>query len=235
MIDRLGFGLLICLFASCGGSKLAILRGEAKQAKIQSDKIGRDPVMDSFLKPYQEEFHRKMMDTLAFSSIELTRSGKKNTLGQWAVEAMQWYTDSVIKSPTDLALINSGGLRTKSLPIGAIRRKDIYELMPFDNQLVILEIDSAIIDSLIPHIRAGWPKSESLRISKFNDASEWHIIKKTSKAKFSIVVSDFIANGGDKMYFLKSIPQKQTHKLFRDILLEYASYQKQLKLTSELK
>ena len=36
-------------------------------------------------------------------------------------------------------ILNNGGLRT-SLPIGKISRGKIYEIMPFDNELVIVKI-----------------------------------------------------------------------------------------------
>jgi len=55
-------------------------------------------------------------------------------LSEWA--AMALLKDYQAQYHTDLAIINCGGLR-KTIPAGAVTLKDMYELMPFNNYVVL--------------------------------------------------------------------------------------------------
>jgi len=48
----------------------------------------------------------------------------------------------------DIALQNRGGIRT-DLPMGAVTRRDLFEILPFGNNLVLLEISGAVLTDCI--------------------------------------------------------------------------------------
>ena len=50
----------------------------------------------------------------------------------------------------DICVMNNGGLRS-TLAKGKITRGDIYTLMPFENKLVILELDRESYLELLQH------------------------------------------------------------------------------------
>lgn len=202
---------------------------DARIIPIATAKLTSSPVMDSFLSPYRANFKKKMSDTLAFNDLELVK-GKPNGLGIWVVQALTWYTDSVIKTPVDIAVCNSGGIRIKSLSSGAITLSQIFELMPFDNGLVIIELDSLGLDSLAIAAKNGWPKSHNFSIKGGSSGNlNWSISKKANSPLFRLVISDYLANGGDKLYFLARYQHQKLPILFRDVLIAYARHQQRLK------
>ena len=52
----------------------------------------------------------------------------------------------------DFCLLNNGGLRT-SLPQGNITRRKIFELMPFENELVVVTISKEKMTDLKAYLK----------------------------------------------------------------------------------
>jgi 2',3'-cyclic-nucleotide 2'-phosphodiesterase (5'-nucleotidase family) len=124
-------------------------------------------------------------------------------------------------APLDFCVLNNGGLR-KPLLKGTITRADIYEVMPFENELVVIEMKGIDIHRLVQYIvtkstlsdarKAGVPISGMRLIIQDSIASEVRIGLHTlnSEKTYHIITSDYLANGGDNMDFFsyasKTIP-----------------------------
>lgn len=67
----------------------------------------------------------------------------KSELGCFMADAIK------IKSGSDIAFQNNGGIRTTRLEKGALSKKDILALEPFSNDIVIFELSKQEIESLI--------------------------------------------------------------------------------------
>ncbi|HQM70601.1 MAG TPA: 5'-nucleotidase, partial [Bacteroidales bacterium] len=57
----------------------------------------------------------------------------------------------------DIALMNPGGVRIDQLPKGPVTIKNVYQLDPFGNELVVTKLTGSEIFSLL---RAAWPVDE---------------------------------------------------------------------------
>lgn len=122
------------------------------------------------------------------------------------------------------SLLNFGGLRT-SITQGPITRGDIYELMPFDNTVVIVKISKDSLFGMLDYffVMKGQPVS-NIRIN-LDSAARSVLIGSagTQTPEFVYVItSDYLANGGDKMNFLKNpVDRWDTGMLMRDVLISY--------------
>lgn len=67
---------------------------------------------------------------------------------------------NVAQEAADFAVFNTGGLR-RPLPLGNITRGDVFELMPFENELVILTMNGEAVKKLVNFIatKGGAPVS----------------------------------------------------------------------------
>ena len=97
--------------------------------------------------------------------------------------------------------------------------------MPFDNKIVLLELDGATTQKLFDRmsLAGGVPV-----------AGARYVIDTTKKAinitiqgkafdpasKYTIAISDYLANGGDNLDILKPVPQISTNMLLRDAFIE---------------
>ena len=146
--------------------------------------------------------------------------------------AQQMYADSI-----DFCLLNFGGLRT-SLPKGEITRGKIFELMPFENELVVVTIDSISFKYLTHYIFevGGQPISKGITMVDYIDmmrhVKEYQILinekKYREKKEFKILTSDYLAKGGDNMSFFNNpIKYEKVGIKLRDAIIQYCKEQHQ--------
>ena len=117
----------------------------------------------------------------------------------------------------DFCLLNYGGIRA-SLPKGAIKRKDIYQLMPFENELVVVELADTDFYRVLDYLKiSGGHPISNIKLAVNKDRITHNLdLNKTIR----ILTSDYLANGGDKMSFFKdSVSHTKTGLKIRDILL----------------
>lgn len=70
-------------------------------------------------------------DTIGYSTTDLYRSYfEESNIGNWVADAVRVYTGA------DVAFVNSGGLRA-DFRRGPLTRRDIKELLPFDNSIAV--------------------------------------------------------------------------------------------------
>jgi 2',3'-cyclic-nucleotide 2'-phosphodiesterase (5'-nucleotidase family) len=109
----------------------------------------------------------------------------------------------------------------------SITRGKIYELMPFDNTLILQKIRGEILQQVLDLMaeRGGWPLAGITMQIKNKKAVNIMIGgKPMDKGKvYTIAHSDFIANGGDNADMLKPIPQQNIGYLMRDALIDYVT------------
>ena len=103
--------------------------------------------------------------------------------------------------------------------------------MPFENELVIIDVDSNDFKIILERIaqKEGWPVSKGfyLKLNDENRILDWQV-DGTRKANYKVIVSDYIATGGDGMNNLIQKPRKSLNVLIRDALIGYAKYQKNI-------
>ena len=186
-----------------------------------SDSLQNDPVAESLVKPYRDSVNRTMNDVVGYADHLIERK----ELGKFMVDA---YLDMAIekfKVKVDAAFMNPGGIRLNQLPKGYVTNGKIYELMPFDNLLVLQKMKGSELKEFLDHIatKGVWPiaglkmdiidkKATNIRVA--DEPLEIN-------ASYTIANSDFVANGGEDAAMLKAIPQIINGYLVRDAIFDY--------------
>ena len=122
-------------------------------------------------------------------------------------------------------MINRGGLRT-TLPKGEIKTISMFEMMPFENEIVFLKLKGEVMLEFINHMALrGGEGVSGLRFGIKDDIAVKPEIggKKLDTAQiYWLVTSDYIANGGDGSEILsKSIDRIDTGIKARDMFIQY--------------
>lgn len=147
-------------------------------------------------------------------------------LGQWVCELMAEKGNALI------GIQNGGGLR-RTMYEGQITMGDLYEVMPFDNQLIRLELLGKDLKAVIDHGIMNPDISDGafsgLKVIYDKDAEfENRIISITltdgtpieDDVYYSVVTNDFIYTGGDKYDFSNAINVVDTYVPIRDLMVE---------------
>jgi len=197
-----------------------------------SDSIGADPSMEALLAPYREEVSRRMNDTIGFASMTLDHKRPEGPLGNFFADALLIMAREKYKTQVDASVINHGGLRLSQLPAGAVTRGKIFEVMPFDNLLILQNLRGDTLQQFLDLVAAngGWPISGITMQIKDKKAIHVQVNGKPldPAATYVLANSNFLANGGDNADMLRSIPQIQNGYLMRDAFIDYI-----IKLRSE--
>lgn len=179
--------------------------------------IKEQPVDSSVYKiiqPYKNKIDNDLNVKIAYTASPLEKNSTCNNLAQLVFESMSYVADSLLQNKTNYyVLINYGGLRA-NIPQGDVFKRNIFELMPFDNSIVILELNDEQKNELLQKTKE---KSKLLLKSKNNTPTS------------ILVTSDYLYYGGDDCNFLKSAKKINTANYFiRDAIIRYCSINKQL-------
>jgi 2',3'-cyclic-nucleotide 2'-phosphodiesterase (5'-nucleotidase family) len=125
----------------------------------------------------------------------------------------------------NFSLMNHGGLRT-SLPMGKITTGDIFELMPFENELVLLKLTGSQVSELAHYIASRDGEGVSgISFGIKSGRAVWVEIQSKPleiDSTYWMVTNDYIANGGDGMKVLTSASQRIiTGTKIRDVIINH--------------
>ena len=174
-----------------------------------------------------------MDSILAYSP---TNYDKKNGLLNTAIGNMMADVALKLSNPVykarknrdiDFVLLNHGGIRA-SISKGDITTRTAYNVMPFENSMVVCELDGETVEELINYLKLSKKAHPISGINIVLDNS-YNLIeakingKEISKNKiYSVATTDYLLNGGDKMDFFKKSKENTIldYKL-RNILIDY--------------
>lgn len=184
-----------------------------------------DPKVVQLLKPYTDSVNLSMNYVVGFSAVNLEKKQPEGSLGNFMADAILVMAKEKFGMQVDAAFLNYGGVRLTEIAPGAITRGKVYELMPFDNLLVLQKVNGMVLQEFLDRIasRGGWPLSGVKMQIKDKKAVNVEINGKPleSSGIYTIANSDYIANGGDDVSMLKDVPQINFGYLIRNAVIDY--------------
>ena len=160
--------------------------------------------------PYKQLLDAQMNEVLCYSSSDLTKGKPESLLGNWTSDACLEIAQQLTEEfDIDVSFFNTGGLRS-TLSKGEITKGDIFKLMPFENELVVLELNRDEFLSLKDY----FVTTEGQPIA-FSDGFSMQ------DSLFHVLTTDYLANGGDKMSFFNTKTQHKVGIKMRDALINY--------------
>lgn len=181
---------------------------------------GVDSTILAIITPYQVKIEDQMNEVLTYTKNDLEKGKPQSTIGNFVTDLCLNYADAHI------CVMNNGGLRT-TISKGEITRGKLYELMPFENELVVLELNKDDYIGLLNYIgsRGGEPFSGiTIAINKDGKilSYSWPVnFEKGEKVR--VLTSDYLANGGDEMSFFHEKEQQKVGLKLRDAIIDYCS------------
>jgi len=205
--------LYFFVFLNCKEEKSQIYKIEGKQIQI-TDALSSDSEIDAFVKPFRDNIQKDLDSVLAYSTNTFSKNdGELNTaLGNFMVDAIYSEANPVFKSRTgyniDMVLLNHGGIRS-SLNKGNVSKRTAFQLMPFENDIVVIALKGTQIDSLIDYLRRA-KRAHPISKLKVVLNKDYKVVNAKIKGErikqnktYYVATSDYLYNGGDNMNFFK--------------------------------
>lgn len=149
-----------------------------------------------------------------------TRRGDESNLGNWIADAFRE------RARVDIAMMNDGGIR-KDLAAGDIKVRDMWEIAPFGNTLVIYEWTGQELLQALDNMAKG---GRSMQVSGITMKLENRVglVEALINDKpidpnktYTICLNNYSASQGEKYFGIKIKDLKETGLIDRDVLIDY--------------
>lgn len=171
------------------------------------------------------------------SEEELTDYAPEDKLSNLASDIMLAYGTEYLQKTTgnsnaraDMSIINFGGIRA-SMPAGDVTSFDIISIFPFDNKIMVLDLEGRYVRELLENFakrgRVEAMAGVRLKIDK-NRLAECTVAGEPidDNRIYKVVTIDFLLSGGDSVYALKYAKAATDCGIFmRDAVIEYIKRQ----------
>jgi 5'-nucleotidase/UDP-sugar diphosphatase len=199
------------------------------------EEVPEDPFLLATLTPYAEQVEAKLSEVIGnagglFDNTDIRKT--EAPLGNLVADAMLWATKG---QGSDFAIQNGGGIRA-AIPEGEISKKLIYEVLPFDNSVMTVEMTGSEVQAMfdyvatVPRGKGAFPQvSEGVKFTVDFGAGEVRDLTINGRAvdpnaTYKVATNSFMAAGGDGYSMMKSGYHYDTSAFQRDVVIDYLQY-----------
>jgi 5'-nucleotidase len=152
------------------GGPQPILHTEGGQpAQWRGTVVEPDGRVTSILRDYDVQVKKLRESPIGSTTVPLMKGGKDDLLANLCADSLRSGAGGGLKA--DFAFQNSGGLRIPEIPAGQILFGQIFDLYPFDNQQVVVQLPAnQVRNALEAVLRAG---KGPLRVSGLKYVVDW--------------------------------------------------------------
>ena len=231
-LKHLYFIIFILLVFSCKQETSTLTKIEGRLIPI-TDTLSSNSEIEAFIKPYREHVETNLDSVLSYAVDTYSKTdGEFNTaVGNFMADVVYEQANLVFKSRTgddiDMVILNHGGIRS-IISKGNITTRTAYEIMPFENNIVVVSVKGTNINALVSYLiqakRAHPISNFKLTLDRdFNPIESLINGKKIDTTKtYYVATNDYLYSGGDNMTFLK--PNDSLYDLnykIRNALIDY--------------
>ena len=219
------------LIVACKNNSHEVSKINAKQLKIGNE-VKQDSSIIQLFTPYKKKMTNEITKSLSFSPkiLERTDGNLQSTLGNLVADLSYEKANELFKNKTgktvDFSMSNYGGIRAAIMK-GDVTVSNAFELMPFDNTIVVVELNYDKIKALFNYFVAkkrAHPLSKNIQLTIKNDSYNVLINGKAIKKDktYFVATSNYLQKGGDGMIFF-SEPESlfDSNFLIRDAIVDY--------------
>ena len=216
---------------ACKKSNMILYKVEGKQLVTDSTLIDDQKIAD-IIAPYKKHLNEQLDSVICITPINLTRiDGKlESSLGNLMADICFELGNPIFEKQTnktiDFVLFNYGGIRAP-IPKGSITARNAFEVMPFENELVIAELSGEKVKELLHYLfinKIAHPIAKlslKLNTETYQDVTINDLSFDETKNYF-VLTSDYLQEGGDKMNFFKNpVSLHKTGYKIRTALIDY--------------
>jgi len=219
---------LLCLTALLGACTHQPMRVTSYTTEAIPVDASADGLQDNDylaqLAPVKADLEREMNVQIGYAAQEMWVREPECPMLNWASDALWEAAKKMYPAQVDIAIVNMGGMRC-SWAKGPITRGSVFELMPFDNKLVVLTLKGSDIIALCESFaRYGGQGVAGMRVKTVDgQLADVQIAGKPVKpsALYTVATSDYLSGGADHMDALTNyVDYWDSDLLIRELYLE---------------
>jgi 2',3'-cyclic-nucleotide 2'-phosphodiesterase (5'-nucleotidase family) len=197
-------------------------------------KIPNDAQVEKIMAPDTEKV-RELSKVIGRLQGGLTKTGVgAGSLGQFVTDGIRAQARAKLGKPVVLAFVNAGGLRKNEISAGEVRASDIFELLPFENALIAVDVTGVQLARLLQIVPRDAQSGARIHF-KWNDQSRAEfisgkLIDENGKEQeidpqkiYTIITIDYLLRLGGGAYAILQEAKSTTplNITIRDAILNY--------------
>lgn len=197
-------------------------------ATTTSQPVGRDIAPDAgaeaLIKPYHDQVLAQMQEVLGVAPVALSKEPGESLIVNFVADLQRTAAAEALHQPVALGVMTNGGMRSP-LPAGPITLGNVFELMPFENELMVVDAPGPVVQQLFNYAAPVRMAVSGATYTVDADKRPQNIViggQPFDPAKtYPIAISDYLAGGGDNMPFLRGVPARDTGLLLRSAIADH--------------
>ena len=192
------------------------------------DETGEDPAVLDVLKPYVQHVGKTLNKRIGTATSAFVREGHAldNPLGNWMADVMRQ------QAKADIGVQNTYGIRA-NIQAGPITLRSIYQVMPFENTLVLARLTGrSVLKMVQSSLRGG---KLLLQMSGLKVRFKWDAAKEKAtvlevthkgeaidpKRAYTIATNNYLVSGGSAAGPLSGAPSTNAGLSLRQVVVDY--------------
>ncbi|AUC14731.1 UDP-sugar hydrolase [Tenacibaculum sp. SZ-18] len=230
-MKKILFSFCLLFLFNCEEAKKSLVKITAKSIKVDST-LSPDNSIENIIAPFRDKMETSINTVITYTKKDLVRTDGEleSSLGNLMADLSFERANPIFNKKTnkniDFAMFNYGGIRA-GIPAGEVTNKHAFELMPFENSLVVVELKPEKIKELVTYLiknNKAHPLSKQIKLSVKNENYSLSINGDSfdNSRNYFVLTSDYLQSGGDKMDFFKN--PVTLHKLdykVRNAIIDY--------------
>ena len=222
-------GIALLSLTACKTTSLQVANVQTQKNISINKELKDDEGFAKFIEPYTLKLNKEMNQKISYTQVDLTKEGDNSNLGNlladYTFDGADVWTKANLNKNVDAALINIGGIRT-TIGKGDILLKNVFEVMPFENEVIIVKMKGSDVQGLFDYYaktQVNNPVSH-LYIETNNGQLTQTLIngkEVNPNQDYYIATSDYLALGGDNMKFFSKGESIPTGIKLRDLFIDY--------------
>ncbi|WP_262151581.1 5'-nucleotidase C-terminal domain-containing protein [Chryseobacterium foetidum] len=236
-------GIALLSLTACKTTSLQVASVQTQKNISINQDLKANEDFAQFIEPYTEKLNKEMNQKISYTQVDLTKEGDNSNLGNLLADytfdgATVWAKANLNKN-IDAALINIGGIRT-TIGKGDILLKNVFEVMPFENEVIIVKFKGSDLQGLFDYYAKNQKNNpvSHLYIETNNGLASKSFINGKAvnpNQDYYIATSDYLALGGDNMKFFARGESIPTGIKLRDLFIEYFKKNQQINPQEEIR
>lgn len=222
-------GIALFSLTACKTTSLQVANVQTQKNISINKELRDDEGFAKFIEPYTLKLNKEMNQKISYTQVNLTKEGDNSNLGNLLADytfdgADVWVKTNLHKN-VDAALINIGGIRT-TIGKGDILLKNVFEVMPFENEVIIVKMKGSDLQGLFDYYAKTQVNNPVSHL--YIETNNGQLTKTLINGKavnptqdYYIATSDYLALGGDNMKFFSKGESIPTGIKLRDLFIDY--------------
>jgi len=225
-VNLLLFVLAASLLFACSKKQYEISDIDASLVRMDSAWDAKaNPQMQALVNTYKQKLEKEMNVRIGIAAGTLIKGTPQSLLSNLTADVLKERAEKT-EAYVDFAVINNGGLRT-TLNKGAITVGNLYEIYPFENALVVLDLPGKAVKEFFDFIaeKGGEGLSTGIQLTiKDGKVKSLKIGNQPldENKTYKVATVDYLAGGNDGMVAFKQATHVlSSNEMLRDIMIDY--------------